>query len=393
MRILICHNYYQQRGGEDNIFAAEAEMLRCQGHEVNTFTVHNDAVNKMSKARLALATIWNRASAKKVSNLVRQHRAEIVHFHNTFPLFSPAVYHAARGAGAAVVQSLHNYRLLCPAATFFREGKPCEKCLGKLPVMSVIHGCYRQSSAASAACMAMLGIHRAIGTYRNCVDAYILAISEFARAKFVQGGLDSTRIFHKPNFLDPDPGAGKGDGGFALFVGRLTEEKGIAPLLAAWKIIGSRIPLVICGDGPMSQIVADAARRQSGIDYRGRVELSEVIELMGRASALIFPSLWYEGFPRTIVEAYARGTPVIASELGAMADLIEPGKTGTLFKPGDAVDLSAKILELFSSPQMLAAMRQPAREKFVSHYTAVTNYPQLLAIYQSALNTRHAIRQ
>ncbi len=329
MRVLICHNFYQQAGGEDQVFAAEAQLLRQFGHDVQTYAVHNDQIELMGKLKLAAATVWNRGAADEIARRTRQHGAQIVHFHNTFPLLSPAVYSAAHRSGAAVVQTLHNYRLICPAATLFRDGKPCEKCVGRLPVQGVVHGCYRGSRAATAAAAVMLGVHRAIGTYTEKVDAYI-ALTQSARDKFLAAGFDPQQLHVKPNFLDPDPGEGPGDGGYALFVGRLAEEKGIRPLLEAWKHIGNELPLKICGDGPLADAVREAAANQPAIHWLGRQPLAEVIDLMRRAAMLVFPSLWYEPFGRTIIESFACGTPVAASDLGSMKELIQPRRTGAV---------------------------------------------------------------
>jgi glycosyltransferase involved in cell wall biosynthesis len=388
MRILICHNFYQQPGGEDQIFQAEANLLRRFGHDVETLSVHNDEVKSLGALKLAAATIWNRNAAHEVADRARAHRAQIVHFHNTFPLLSPAVYSAARQTGAAVVQTLHNYRLLCPSATMFRDGKPCEKCLGRLPTPAITHKCYRGSAAASAVAATMLMVHRALHTYRDQVDAFIVALTHFALEKFVQGGFDREHLHFKPNFLDPDPGPGKGDGNFALFVGRLTEEKGIAPMLDAWKIIGDKIPLKICGDGPLAPLV-----QNSGADWLGRRPLNEVIDLMGRAKMLIFPSLWYEGFPRTIVESFARGTPVVASDLGSMAELITTGRTGALFTPSDPQSLARSVNGLLDNPAALSQMRQEARAEFLAKFNPDRNHSMMLEIYSHALRQRNAIEE
>jgi glycosyltransferase involved in cell wall biosynthesis len=382
MRVLICHNFYQQPGGEDQVFAAETELLRRFGHDVETYAVHNDEVKALGSIKLAAATIWNRSAAAEVARRAEAHRAQVVHFHNTLPLLSPAVYSAARKTGAAVVQTLHNYRLICPAATMFRDGKPCEKCLGRLPLPAIAHNCYRDSRAATAVASTMLTVHRALGTYTDQVDAYI-ALTRFARDKFLSGGFNPDQMHIKPNFLDPDPGEGSGDGGYALFVGRLTEEKGIRVMLDAWKTIGGRIPLKICGDGPLAPVVQSAS-----VDWLGRRPLGEVIELMGRASMLIFPSLWYEGFPRTIVESFARGTPVVASDLGSMKELIENGRTGALFNPGDAESLARTVLSLAEKPDALAQMRGEARGEFVAKYGPERNHSMMLKIYEHALARR-----
>jgi len=392
MRVLICHNFYQQGGGEDQVFAAETELLRKNGHDVLTHSVRNDDIELQGRLKLAAATLWNRPAAAEVADLARKHEAQIVHFHNTFPVLSPAVYSAARNTGAAVVQTLHNYRLLCPSATFFRNGKVCEQCLGHVPLAGVAHGCYRGSRTVSAVTAAMLTFHRALGTYANQVDAYI-ALTNFSRSKFLQAGFNPDQVHVKPNFLDPDPGPGTGDGGFALFVGRLSEEKGIRPMLSAWKSAGKTTPLKICGDGPLADVVRDSAAENSAVQWLGRRPLSEVIDLMGRAAVLIFPSLWYEGFPRTIVESFARGTPVIASNLGSMKELIHPGQTGALFEPGDAAQLADAALALCNNPSALSAARAHARQEFLSKYDSSRNHRMMLEIYNHAIARRERIEE
>src|SRR5580704_687235 len=197
MRVLICHNFYQQPGGEDEVFRAEAQLLRDFGHEVECYTVHNDRVDSLGKLELAAKTIWNSAAASEIAHRALAHRAQVVHFHNTFPLLSPAVYSTVRRTGAAVVQTLHNFRLLCPAATFFRDGKPCEDCLGRLPLPAVLHACYRGSRAVTGVTTAMLGLHRAIGTYDRDVDAFI-ALTNFTRNKFISARFDAEKIHVKP---------------------------------------------------------------------------------------------------------------------------------------------------------------------------------------------------
>src|ERR1700733_6841799 len=260
MNVLLVHNFYQQPGGEDQVFADEGKLLEQHGHSVSHFTMHNDAVEGMGKFALARKTIWNKDSQQSLRQAIRNARAEVVHFHNTFPLISPAAYYTAHEEECGVVQTLHNYRLLCPGATMYRDGKVCEECMGKLgPWPGVLHGCYRNNRLATAAVAAMITFHRKRGTWQNQVDVYI-ALTQFGRGKFIAGGLPGEKIVVKPNFVDPDPQPGSGDGGFALFVGRLTEEKGIATLLKAWKSLSNRtgLSLKIAGDGPMRDSVVQA---------------------------------------------------------------------------------------------------------------------------------------
>lgn len=386
MNILLVHNYYQQAGGEDQVFADETALLRQRGENVAQYAMHNDAVDALGKVALARKTIWNSDSYDALRSAVRENRAEVVHFHNTFPLISPAGYKAARDEGAAVVQTLHNYRLLCPTATFYRDGKVCEDCLGRrVPWPGVMHKCYRGNRAASAAVASMLTVHRARGTWQHAIDRYI-ALTEFSRSKFIEGGLPADKIIVKPNFVHPDPGLGAGGGGFALFVGRLTDEKGVRTLLRAWQEYRPALPLKILGDGPLRDEVS-AASGSSGIEYLGRRPLVEVLAASGQADVLVFPSQWYEGLPRTIVEAYAKGTPVVASRLGSMTELVEEGSTGRLFSPGDA----AALADMVRDGSEFRSMRAAARKRYEMCYTADQNYSMLIAAYKAAIDAAQAI--
>lgn len=381
MKVLLVHNSYQQPGGEDQVFALEADLLRAHGHRVVTYQVHNDGVNGKNPVSLLLDTIWSRETYRKVRDVIRREEPDILHAHNTFPLISPSVYDAAETEDVPVVQTLHNYRLLCPAATFFRAGRVCEDCLNKtVPWPSIPRACYRDSRPATGVTAAMLAVHRTLGTWKNKVAAYI-ALSDFARSKFIEGGLPIEKVLVKSNFLDPDPGRGKQDGGYALFVGRLAPEKGITTLLKAWTEVGESFPLEIAGDGSMAGLVAKAAEQGSGVRYLGWLRREAVLERMRHASVLIVPSNWYEGFPMTIVEAFAMGLPVIASKLGTMSSLIDHGRTGLHFVPGDPADLAAKVHHFRRHPEQAAYMGGQARCEFETKYTSAHNYEQLITIY------------
>ena len=386
MRILLAHNFYQQPGGEDEVFRSEGNLLRSRGHEVGEFAVHNDQVQGMSRLRLLGATVWNRDLSRQLRERVAREKIEVVHFHNTFPLISPAAYRAARQGGAAVVQTLHNYRLVCPGATLFRDGQACEDCLGKaVPWPGLVHKCYRGNLGASAATVGMLAAHRGLGTYAAGVDRYV-ALSEFARQKFIEGGLPSDRLVVKPNFLDVDPGVGLGDAGYALFVGRLTEEKGVRLLLDAWRT-DPPLPLKIAGDGPLRGEVEAC----SSVEYLGRQPSAEVLRLMGSAACLVFPSLWYEGMPRTIIESFAVGTPVVACDLGTMASMVVDGVNGAKVPAGDAAVLRGAVRRLAGLREKGGTLRASTRADFESNYTAAANYNLLMNVYRDALAQRHAV--
>jgi glycosyltransferase involved in cell wall biosynthesis len=384
MKILLAHNEYQQVGGESQVFAAEGALLEAHDHRVLRYIVHNDQVAEMNPVGLAGATVWNRSNYRELRALIRRERPDVVHFHNTFPLISPSGYYAAKAEGRPVVQSLHNYRLLCPNALFFRDGRACEDCHGKLvPWPGVLHACYRGSRPASGAVAAMLTAHRTLRTWTRMVDVYI-ALTEFARGKFVQGGLLAEKIVVKPNFLHPDPNPGERRGGYAVFVGRLSVEKGIDGLLSAWERLGDRMPLKIVGDGPLAEIVARDIRRLKNVEWLGRRPREQALDLMKGARVLILPSICYENFPLVVAEAFAVGLPIIASDLGSLASLVDPGRTGLLFRPSDPKDLADKVEWALNHPNELASMSREARAEFEAKYTAERNYERLLSIYESA---------
>jgi glycosyltransferase involved in cell wall biosynthesis len=389
MRILLVHEHYQQPGGEDGVAEAEAELLERNGHSVLYYSRHNEELKGNGLLRIVssgISTVWAAKSFRELDALIEKHEPEVAHFHNTFPMISPSGYYACARRGIPVVQTLHNYRLVCPGATFLREGRVCEACLGKTVAWrAVAHGCYRGSRPASAAAAAMLAAHRALRTWRTKVNAYI-ALSEFARGKFVSGGLPHERIVVKPNFVYPDPGPGPEprSGHYGLFVGRLSEEKGLRGLLAAWKRMAHAIPLVILGDGPMRQgieaEIADLGLTQ--VRVLGNVSREEVLRWMRGASFLVCPSHWFEGCPLVILEAFACGVPVIATGHGPTAEMVADGRTGLHVAPGDDADLAAKVEWAWTHAERMTGMRRAVRQEFERKYTAEHNYKQLKSIYR-----------
>jgi glycosyltransferase involved in cell wall biosynthesis len=368
------------------VFEAEAELLAEHGHRVIRVEDHvREPPGWRQRWDLARNAVWSNDWHERMRRLLEEHRPDIVHVHNWWPQMSPAVCYAARSASVPVIQTLHNYRLLCPNAIFFRSGHACEDCLGKtIPWPGVLHACYQRSHTRSAMIASVLARHRQLKTWSEQVDVYI-ALSEFARCKFIEGGLPAERIVVKPNFVYPTPTMGEGDGGYALFVGRLVEQKGIAALLGGWERVRGKLPLKIVGDGPMSTEVEAAARGSLGIEWLGRVSQDRVIELMQGATALIFPSIWYEGFPMAIVEAFAAGLPVVASDLGTMSSLVEHGRTGLHFPPGDAASLANRVEWIGTHFAEWRQMRQNARAEFDAKYAAEKNYDTLIQIYLTAI--------
>lgn len=377
-RVLVVHNAYQHRGGEDAVVESEIELLRSHGHAVETYFRSNDDVGGMSSLDMARHTLWSPRTQHDLAELIRRFKPDVIHAHNTFPLISPSLYWAAERAGVPVVQTLHNFRLMCLNALFLIEGKVCEDCMGHLPWRGVARACYRGSRAASAAMAGMLMLHHGLGTYRNKVARYI-ALNGFCRDKFIEGGLPAGRVVVKPNFVDftaPDPVPRSG----LLFVGRLSVEKGVVTLAAAMV----RLPdaqLRVAGDGPEAGLLDGVA----GVSRLGSLPGEAVRQEMVRAMALVVPSICYENFPRTIAEAFASGLPVIASRIGALADIVCDGETGLLFEPGNPQDLADKLAWALAHPEQMAAMGRNARAQYEAEFSAGVNYRRLMEIYDGVL--------
>ena len=389
--MLVVHNRYREAGGEDAVFRAEKALLGRMGAEVVELVEDNARLEGIHPLRAAVEAVWSRRAYRRVAELVRAARPDVAHFHNTFVRISPAAYWACWEAGVPVVQTLHNYRLVCPGALLLRRGRVCEACLGRaVPWTGVVHGCWRGSRAGTGVVAAMLAAHRALGTWREKVDLYI-ALTEFARRKLIEGGLPAERLVVKPNFVHPDPGPGEHRVDFALFAGRLAPEKGVRTLLAAWRHLPG-IPLKVVGDGPLAGEMRAVAALEGlrGIELLGRLPREAIFGLMRRARVLVFPSEWYEGFPLTLAEAFACGLPVVASRLGAVDEIVEEGRTGLLFEPGDPEDLAARIEWAWSHPEAMAAMGREARRVYELEYTAGRNHERLMRIYALARERRGA---
>ena len=384
MRILLVHNSYLIPGGEDTAFANEIELLKNHNLEIIQYTIDNNHIKEMNQFLLGMNTIWSSRSYVILKNIILRYKPDLVHFHNTFPLISPAAYYACRSMRVPVVQTLHNYRLLCPAALYLRNGQVCELC--KRSCFSwpgLMHTCYHDSFMATATVEAMILIHRLFSTWRRCVDAYI-ALTEFARQQFIHSRLPADKVYTKPNFVYPDPGIRQGLGKYALFVGRLASEKGIDVLVRAWGRLQS-IPLVIVGSGPEHGKIRDWASHCSDITYLGHLPRESVFAWMKNARILVFPSICYEVFGLTIAEAFSCGLPVIASRLGAMAELVEDGRTGLLFEPGDDGELARKISSVWNQEDKLMEMSLAARMEYESKYSANPAYTILMEIYAKAM--------
>ncbi len=386
MRLLLVHNYYQIPGGEDELFESTRALLRAHGHEVSVYVRRNDEIRASSLAKkltLPLRTTWAWDTRREFVRVLRETRPVLVQFFNTFPLISPAVYGACREAGAVVVQSLDNPRLICPVGSFFRAGKFCQECSGRTPWPAVLHACYRNSRPQSAAVAAMIVTHRALGTWQTAVDAYVVA-TEFYIRKFVAAGLPADKMHLRRHFIEPDPGLGPGRGDYALFMGRLAPEKGVTTLLEAWQELA--IPLKIRGAGPLENEVRAFAATHPQVELLPRLARDEKISLIKGARFLVWPSQgWYETFGLVVAEAFACGVPVIASNAGIAGEMVAENRTGLFFAAGDAAELAAQVRWAWEHPDETAAMGRHARADFEARFTAAAGYRALMAAYQAAL--------
>ena len=381
LRVLVVHNRYRLRGGEDVVAEAEVALLRANGVDVTLYQRSNDELVQMSPLAGAAATLWSRQAVAELDHLYLTQRPDLVHFHNTFPLISAAPYWRAARRGIPVVQTLHNFRLLCPQAMLLRQGRHCRDCVGRLPWRAVLHRCYHDSLLQSGLAATALAGHRLLGTYRHKVGAYI-ALSQFSSELYRAGGLPPERLHVKPNFVsDPGiPAPQPRDGG--LFVGRLSEEKGVAVLLAAMQRPGPMAQsLRLIGSGPLGPQVQQAV----GAAWLGALPAEQVRSEMLRSQFLVAPSTCLETFGLVAIEAFACGLPVIASAHGGLGELIDDGRTGLLVTPGDPDDLASKVNWALRHPDTMAAMGRAARACYLRHYTPQHNFQQLHAIYRSLL--------
>jgi len=383
-RVLMAHNYYLQQGGEDFAFENEVQLLRSRGHQVETYARSNEELDATPRLAAAVEAFWSWRSWNELSHLVHATCPDVVHFHNTFPLISPSGVHAVKSLNVPVVVTLHNYRLTCAAATHFRAGHVCLDCVGKLvPWPAVAHNCYRQDRGASAVVAGLQVGSRMVRTWSHKVDALIV-LSEWMRGVLEAGGLPHEKLHIKANFL-PDPGMGKEGRERALFVGRLTSEKGVDTLLSGWRRL-SDIPLDIVGSGPLEKTIRKMVVEQ-GLEHvrvLGQITHEEVIAVMKRARLLIVPSIAFEGLPMTIIEGFACGTPVVASAIGAPWEMVGQ-HAGAVFKTGDPDDLRRVVRTLWTDDGRLERMRQFGRREYERVYSPDRNYHRLTEIYEAVL--------
>ncbi len=386
MKILSIHNKYLNIGGEDISKESEEAILRDNGIEVDIYEEDNKKIEEIGYLKTAIRTIWSRESYRDISELIKKNNYSLIHVQNFFPLISPSVYYAAKKLNVPVIQTLHNYRLICPNGLLFNSNKICEKCIGKMfPWPGVINKCYRNSSIMTIPPALMIFFHQIIKTWQKKVDAFI-ALTNFEKNKYIEGGFPEDKIYVKPNFVYPDPGQGNGKGDYAIYVGSLTLEKGIKTLIDSWENLLINKKLKIIGVGPLKDYVINKASNNKNIDYLGFKKVNEIYNLIGEAKILIFPVEGLETFGRVIIESFARGTPVIVPNIGASAEIVKENQTGLLYKMGCRKDLENKILWVFTHDKEIKEMRKRCRQEFESKYTAEKNLKLLLEIYRHMIN-------
>ncbi len=386
MKILQVHNYYQLSGGEDTVVANEKALLEENGHEVIPFYKHNEEINDYSffrKMGLLYSTTWSQKTYDEAMELIRSTRPNVCHVHNFLPLISPSIYKACKDSKVPVVQTLHNYRLICTNGLFLREGKVCEECLGKSAYHSVPKKCYRHSYTQTYAVARMIEKNKADRTWTKHVDAYF-CFTEFAKNKFIESGLPEEKLIVKPNFVKA-PSTEVTEGNiepYLIYVGRLEENKGIQLFVEISKELD--IPLKIVGEGPMEAQLSDLPK----VELLGKRPHDEVLTLIQQAKALLFPSLCYEGMPMTILEAFAHKTPVVASNLGAMQTIISHQENGLLFEANSADELLSSIQLLMKNEEMSRKIAETAFADFEKLYSRERNYERLMDCYNTVINKK-----
>ncbi|AYA78080.1 glycosyl transferase [Bacillus sp. Y1] len=390
MKVLLAHNFYQMSGGEDTVVKEEINLLKKNGIKVVEYYISNNDIKIdqfMEKVKLGINTIWSHNQYKKMKDIIGREKPDVVHFHNTFPLLSPSVYYACKNMGIPVVQTLHNYRLACPGGMLLREDMVCENCIKGSLLNSIKYGCYRHSRVQTVPLSTMLYTHRVLGTWNNKVDKYI-ALTHFAKAKFTETGLDSGKIVVKPNFIQKTSKeiALKGKENRIVFVGRISKEKGLHLLLKAWKNVHleSNATLDIIGEGPLREELETMYGHQDSVKFHGRLDTKDVLGYMSKAKYVVVPSLWYEGFPMTIIESYSVNTPVISSNIGSLKEVVINDVTGFHFENNNISDLE-KVLKKALSFSNYNELQKNVQREFSANYTENANLKTLIDIYSEVI--------
>jgi glycosyltransferase involved in cell wall biosynthesis len=389
MHILQVHNSYRQRGGEDTVVAADARLLRSAGHAVTQYIVPNPIGSIDTAMRLGLA-LWNPVAALRFRRQLEIAKPDIVHIHNTWFSITPSAASEARRARVPVVMTLHNYRLSCANGQFFRHGSQCTECLGGSAFNGLLHRCYQDSFAASALAAANTGIHRQLRTWTRNVNTF-LCLTEFAKARFIEAGIPEEKLQVRHNCVaDPDERTVPASNSHQVaYIGRLGSEKGVRGLLAAWRLARLEgFELLVVGGGPEREALE--AMRVPGVRFTGPVAHEAVLETLRSVRCLVFPSLWFEGEPMIVVEALAAGTPVLASDVGGIPELLDYGSAGWLTKAGD-VDAWRRSLQNLRNSVDIDTKSRAARDIYLKRHTPQEGLQSLVGSYESLGHVRRHV--
>ncbi|GAB3531998.1 glycosyltransferase [Arthrobacter tecti] len=392
MRILLVHNSYRSEhpSGEDMVVDQERQLLSDAGHVVDTYARHSDDIASMGltrRAELPFRVVWSVEDEREFGRVLDADPPGVIHLHNPFPMISASILRAARRRRVPVVMTLHNYRLVCAAATFLRNGKPCVDCLGHSPLPAVLHGCYRGSRVATVPLATSIGLHKTLGTWVRGVSKFIV-MSEFARDTMTTGGLPADRIEIKPHFIPHPATLERRNGDYALYLGRLSEEKGADLLIKAWD--PSFGELLVVGDGPQRQsLEAMAASHGDSVRFLGSLQREDAVGMLAGARYLVNPSRVFETFGLSVVEAFAHGVPAIVPSQGVFPELVRPGENGLIFASGDPLSLR-EALQRLGDTAAVQRMGSAARSDYLARFTPERNLVRLEEIYTDAIATAPA---
>jgi glycosyltransferase involved in cell wall biosynthesis len=390
MKVLLVHCFYRSSApsGEDAVYHNEKKLLEDNDFDVITYEKFNDNLdnkNVLKKISAGTEFIWSSKVFREITAVIKQHKPDVAHFHNIFPQISTSAYAACKKMGVPVVQTLHNFRYVCPAGLLQRNNKPCEKCIDSSLVSSLIHKCYRNSFLATLPMASMIAFNRITGNFANNVDRYI-ALTEFGKSRFIAGGLPQDKITIKPNFVNDVGISGSSAGDYILYVGRLTQEKGVKTLIEACKQT-KHIPLKILGDGELrSQLESVCIQYDLNVEFLGYQNKNAVISMLKNARFLVLPSECYEGFPVTVAEAYACGKPVLGSKIGSLDEIIVENVTGRKFRFGSPDSLAECMQTMWTDVANLQIMSKHARAAFDMKYNSIINLHLLSTIYHDVIN-------